>query len=97
MEAGDFDQVEEERLTTEPREGMEGSIEAVEVGLNLVVGIFEPQTIKMLGTIQGRRVVFLIDGGAMHNFLAKVIAKELQLPIAPTTAYGVRLGDGKSV
>ena len=50
----------------------------------------------MLGTIQGRRLVILIDGGAQRTiFLAKVIAEELQHPIAFTAAYGVRLGDGK--
>ena len=42
MEAGDFDQVKEEGVvTTEPREGMEGPIKAVEVALNSIVGFSE--------------------------------------------------------
>ena len=53
MEAGDVNQVEEEELIIEPREGMEGPIVAVEVALNSVVGFSEPQTIKIMGTIQG--------------------------------------------
>ena len=71
METGDFDQVEEEGLTTEPREGTEGPIKVMEVALNLLVGFSELQTIKMLGIIQGRRVVVLIDGGATIIFWLK--------------------------
>ena len=68
------------------------------MALNSVVGFFEPRTVKMLGTIRGRQVVILIDGGAQCTiFLAKVIAEELQHPIAFTAAYGVRLRDGKSI
>ena len=58
----------------EPVESQEGEIEAVEVILNPVVGFSEPQTIKVLVTIQGRRVD-LIDGGATYNFLARAIVE----------------------
>ena len=40
-----------------------------------MVGFSEPQTIKVLVTIQGRRVVVLIDGGVTHNFLARAIVE----------------------
>ena len=84
-------------MIVEPIEGAEGMMEKVEVALSSMVGFSESQTIKMLGTIQDQWVVALIDGGATHNFIARVIVDELRLLIAPTIAYDVRLGNGKSV
>ena len=90
-EVEDYDQAEE-GVIVEPTEGVEGMVTKVEVALNSKVGFSEPLTIKMLGSIQDRRVVFLINGGAIHNFLAIVIADGLRLLIALTTAYGVKTG-----
>lgn len=58
-------------------------------------GLTQPRTMKLQGWVNGRRVLVLIDSGANHNFIAKRIATELDLPVEETPAYKVCLGDGR--
>lgn len=53
--------------------------------------------IKVKGSIKGREVVLLIDGGATHNFITEELVAALQLLILPTEGYRVVLGTGGSI
>ena len=69
-------------------------VEAIELSLNSVVGLSEPRTIKLKGEIHGKDVVVLIDCGATHNFIYKLVVESLQIPRQGTSQYGVVIGLG---
>ncbi|KAL0537842.1 hypothetical protein IC582_026831 [Cucumis melo] len=69
----------------------------VELSINSVVGLNDPGTMKVKGSLQGKEVVILIDCGATHNFVSEKIVTSLQLPIKETAHYGVILGSGTAI
>ncbi|KAL0560774.1 hypothetical protein IC582_001187 [Cucumis melo] len=69
----------------------------VELSINSVVGLNDPGTMKVRGTLQGKEVVILIDCGATHNFVSEKLVTTLQLPIKETAHYGVILGSGTAI
>ena len=46
-----------------------------ELSINSVVGLNDPETMKVRGKLQGREVIILIDCGATHNFISKKLVK----------------------
>lgn len=70
---------------------------AVELSLNSIVGLSNPGTIKLRGTIEGTKVVILIDCGATHNFIAQKVVEEQNLPMLGTANYVVIMGTGTAV
>lgn len=68
-----------------------------EVSLNSVVGLSNPKTMKLRGSIGDFEVVVLIDPGAMHNFISMEVIKELEILVEKTGSFGVCLGNGESV
>lgn len=51
----------------------------------------------MLGSIQGKQVLVLIDSRASHNFISVELVRTMGIEAGPTptVSYGVRLGDGQ--
>lgn len=70
---------------------------AAEVTLNSVVGLSNPKTMKLLGVIEGKEVVVMIDPGATHNFISIKTIEELNIPVRESGNFGVSLGNGESV
>lgn len=66
------------------------------VSLNSLVGLDSPKTMKLRGIIRDKQVVVLIDNGALHNFIDEALMKSLNLPLSPTSSYGIMLGTGQS-
>ncbi|XP_050938558.1 uncharacterized protein LOC127148538 [Cucumis melo] len=62
-----------------------------------VVGLNDPETMKVRGRLQDKHIVILIDCGATHNFVSEKLVKRLQLPIKDTAHYGVILGTGTTI
>lgn len=62
-----------------------------------MAGLNSPRTLKVKGSIQGCKVVVLIDGGATHNLIDENLVGSLQLPIAVTKGYGVVLKASGSI
>jgi hypothetical protein len=52
-------------------------------------GVPTPQTMRILGTIQGARVILLADSGSKHNFLNTQLAKRLGLVPYRNAAFEV--------
>lgn len=48
-----------------------------EVALNSVIILSSPKTMKLLGMVDGREVVVMIDPGATHNFISHKTVEEL--------------------
>ncbi|KAF7802354.1 Retrotransposable element Tf2 [Senna tora] len=67
------------------------------LSLNSIVGITGGRTMKLLGTIQGKRVLIMIDSGASHNFISSSLVTQLSLPRENTSIYEVTVGDGHVV
>lgn len=68
-----------------------------ELLLNLIAGIYSPHTIKLLGKLEGKPVVILIDSVASYNFVGKFMLAELGLTPEETGRYGVLTGGGITV
>ncbi|KAF7812804.1 Retrotransposable element Tf2 [Senna tora] len=60
-------------------------------------GITGGRTMKLLGKIQGKRVLIMIDSGASHNFISSSLVAQLSLPKENTSVYEVTVGDGHVV
>ncbi|KZV37944.1 hypothetical protein F511_17716 [Dorcoceras hygrometricum] len=69
----------------------------LELPLFSMGGISHPQTMKFLGSIEGREVVVMIDSGASHNFVSRKLVHELGLQVDENVKFGVCLGDGGRV
>ncbi|XP_056686201.1 uncharacterized protein [Spinacia oleracea] len=67
------------------------------ISLNSVVGLANPKTIKMVGTIHEQEVVVMIDLGATHNFIALEAVEKLGVELTPSKMFGVSLGTGEAV
>ncbi|XP_031737566.1 uncharacterized protein LOC116402457 [Cucumis sativus] len=71
--------------------------EVVELCINSVVGLTNPGTMKIRGTLQSKEVVVLVDCGATHNFISDRLVKTLKIPTKDTANYGVILGSGTAI
>ena len=60
----------EEESEEEGSERAEMEFQWMELSLCSARGLTQPQTMKMEGVIQGRKVLVLIDSGASHNFIS---------------------------
>lgn len=81
----------------QPVECQQATVEVVaKLSLNSVMGLTNPSTIKVRGTIGDQNVV-LINCGAAHNFIAQWLVNILQLSMIETPNYGVIMGSGEAV
>ena len=52
-----------------------------EISFHAIAGAEHPQTIRVLGKLQNKSLIVLIDGGSTHNFIDQAIATRFGLPI----------------
>lgn len=81
-----------ETLVMDPKEA-----DTKDLSHNAMVGPNAPRTMKVMGTIEDRSIVVLIDNSASHNFIDEELVNALNLPRLPITSYGILLGTGRSV
>lgn len=55
------------------------------------------QTFRLLGSLRHHQVVILVDDGSTHNFIQSRVANFLALPITPTSALRVMVGNGHTL
>ncbi|KAF7802166.1 putative mitochondrial protein [Senna tora] len=67
------------------------------LSMNSIVGITGGRTMKLLGTIKGKKVLVMIDSGASHNFISSSLVAQLTLLKEDTSVYEVTVGDGHVV
>ena len=69
----------------------------IELSINSVVGLNDPDTMKVKGRINNKEIIVMIDCGATHNFISKKLVKSLPITIKKTAHYGVILGSGTTI
>ena len=69
----------------------------MELSINSVVGLADPRTMKVKGSIAQQEVVVLIDCGASHNFISTAVVQKLGLPCSDTAGYRVLMDTGITV
>ncbi|KAF7814687.1 Retrotransposable element Tf2 [Senna tora] len=84
---GEEDIQEEEELT--------GSL--MSLSMNSIVGITGGRTMKLVGKVNGKEVLIMIDSGASHNFISTSLVDKMTLPKVKTSSYVVTVGDGHTV
>ncbi|GJN25313.1 hypothetical protein PR202_gb13125 [Eleusine coracana subsp. coracana] len=60
-------------------------------------GVEAPRTMKLLGTIQGRAVVILVDFGSSHTFVSSSVARDLTGKMSLDRALKVQVANGDSM
>lgn len=75
-------------------DGIEGTLQLMELPLYSVGGIMQPNTMKLMGEIEGVLVKVMIDSSASHNFIFANLASDLTLKVDSTIPFAIKLGDG---
>lgn len=60
-----------------------------DISFNAFLGNTIGTTMKLQGTLNGRKVLLLVDSGSSHNFISEEVVEELQLPaqVCPTSEF----------
>lgn len=91
----DTEEVEGKKLEVTDRNKTEAkATDSVEVSLRSLLGFSSKGTTKMKGVVNGREVVVMINCGATHNFIHQKLVSELDIPVFPTSSYGIVVGNG---
>lgn len=93
-EVMDDESLDAEETTTMEREP---ELRQPEISLNSVVGITSPKTMKLVGEVQGHKVVVMIDPGATHNFVSLETVQKLGITVLPSKEFGVSVGTGDDI
>ncbi|KAL2894117.1 Retrotransposon-derived protein PEG10 [Bienertia sinuspersici] len=91
---------EEGEILSPGSDGLEeAQCEPVQTGvsLNSVLGLTNPKTLKLRGTVDGQEVVVMVDPGATHNLVSTETVARLKLPVTTTKVFGVTLGNDETV
>ncbi|XLR59819.1 hypothetical protein S83_010491 [Arachis hypogaea] len=62
-----------------------------------MVGVYHPETIRIVGTCEGNPVMVLVDGGSTHNFMKSATARKVGLPITQVPQLNVYVGNGECI
>ncbi|KAL4284928.1 hypothetical protein GQ457_16G014540 [Hibiscus cannabinus] len=64
------------------------------ISYNALAGGYSVSTLRFTGTINGKSVQVLLDGGSTHCFIQTRVAQFLHLPIEDTPPFSVVVGSG---
>jgi hypothetical protein len=67
------------------------------ISLNVVTGFSAPQTLKLIGYINHRKVIILVDSGSTHNFMHRRIAQETNCYIYAVNNFQIMIANGGSM
>ena len=67
------------------------------LSLNAISGYTGGKTIKLMGVLQGRTVLILIDCGATHSFISENLVEELHIPVDGRITFVVQVGDARNI
>lgn len=56
-----------------------------------------PSTLKLSGSINGKEVIVLVDGGSMNNFIQSRLETHLNLVVQPLAHMRVTVGNGDAL
>ena len=67
------------------------------ISLNSVVGIRNPKTMKMLGSVEKEELIVMIDPGATNNFISTRVVQKLGITCEECEKFGVILVNGDEI
>lgn len=92
---------EEEEEQVEGEQGEDGGdgvdSQTLQLHMSSVAGMTSLKSLKLWGTIFGKRVIVLVDSGASHNFISGDLVNSLGLQPEETKEYAVEVGDGHMI
>lgn len=68
-----------------------------QISLHAILGHPEPETLRMVGFISKWKVIILIDGGSMHNFIHESLVSTLSLTAQSTRTLCVIVDNGSEI
>ncbi|PWA74286.1 hypothetical protein CTI12_AA219250 [Artemisia annua] len=68
-----------------------------EISFHAILGKTSGTTMKVEGTLEGRKVLILIDSGSTHNFISTSLVKQLGLKVSTVPSFGVQIGNGQII
>lgn len=69
--------------------------EPTEISLQSLSGSYNPRTMRLMGSINGKDLSVLIDGGNTHCFIQDSIAYKLGLGLQSLPGFRVFIGSGE--
>jgi hypothetical protein len=73
------------------------SEEHPEISLHAITGSSHPKTMRIIGTIGGKRVIILIDSGSTHNFLDSSVVQSSRLLVSKESRVRVQVANGEQI
>lgn len=67
------------------------------ISLHVITWSSHPKTMRILGTIGGKRVIILIDSGSTHNFLNSSIVQSSKLLVSKESRVRVQVANGEQI
>jgi hypothetical protein len=65
--------------------------------LHSLNGFYAPQTLNLIGYINNRKVIILVDSGSTHNFIHRRISQETNFYICVVNNFQIMIVDGGSM
>ncbi|KAH7676680.1 Acid proteases protein [Dioscorea alata] len=67
------------------------------ISFNALMGQIVPSTLKLAGSINGKEIIVLVDGGSTNNFIQSRLATHLNLVLQPSSHLRVTVGNGDAL
>ncbi|GJT63325.1 retrotransposon gag domain, retroviral aspartyl protease [Tanacetum coccineum] len=68
-----------------------------EISFHAILSKTSGTTMKVEGTLEGRKVLTLVDSGSTHNFISTSLVKQLELKVSTVPSFGVQIGNGQII
>lgn len=75
----------------------EGSLDIASISLHAIVGTLSPRTMTVLGLVNRRQVVILINSSSTHDFLDLAMVKKCKLAVQRGKPINVHMANGESL
>ncbi|XP_042962448.1 uncharacterized protein LOC122296713 [Carya illinoinensis] len=85
----------QEEETEETKSG--GTLEEVELSLNVMAGISKPTSMRLMAWVGKREVTLLVDSGSTHNFINSSIVGKVGLKPSPIPPFEVKVASGEKL
>nr|GEU46586.1 retrotransposon Gag domain, retroviral aspartyl protease [Tanacetum cinerariifolium] len=68
-----------------------------EISFHAILSKTSGTTMKVEGTLEGIKVLTLVDSGSTHNFISASLVKQLGLKVSRVPSFGVQIGNGQVI
>ncbi|GJW29943.1 retrotransposon gag domain, retroviral aspartyl protease [Tanacetum coccineum] len=88
------EQLEDREVEVNENEYEEGinQQDMAEISFHAILRKTSGTTMKVEGTLEGRKVLTLVDSGSTHNFISASLVKQLGLKVSTVPFFGVQIG-----